>query len=125
MEEIITSEIKNDKDMPDIFKHINATSAFKFISSCIRRLTQGKKGHEIKNPAGKHVVFDDGSWYFLGVDNDGTFTLSYFHEDADEYSELQYSLYRNGSQLVKQVLKGKKSHVRFSVDGSKHYEKSA
>lgn len=107
----------------DIFTNITARNAFKVVSDVIRHMVHGKQGQELKNPAGKQVVYEDGSSYFLGIDAEGTFTLSYINETSKTISELYYHLYRNGSQLVKHVFCGKAGSVRFALDGSKQYEK--
>lgn len=106
----------------DLFANLTARNAFKLVSDAVRLFVQGKQGQEIKCPTGKQVVYDDGSSYFLGVDDDGTFRLSYSGENPATTSELQYHLYRNGSQLVRVVSDGKIGHVRFSINGSKQYE---
>lgn len=123
MEDSTTVPFNEVNTAHDLFENLTARSAFKSISDAIRLLVQGKQGQEIKCPTGKQVVYEDGSSYFLGVDADGTFTLSYSSENLATTSELQYYLYRNGSQLVKIVSDGKTGHVRFALNGSKQYVK--
>lgn len=125
MEDSTTIQSNEISKSQDFFVNITARNAFKLVSDAIRKMVHGKCGKEIKNPAGKQVVYEDGSSYFLGVDADGTFKLTYSDENSSKVSELQYNLFRNGSQLVKRVCEGKVGHVRFSLDGSKQHEKLA